>query len=441
MALTSYNPRFEAPLKRPPTGIKQASFISPCKIAILGFGTVGRAVTRILTETPHPSLGLTHIYNRSVQRKRESWVDEKVKWTDSFDDVLASDTRIVVELMGGLEPARSCIRQALLAGKSVVTANKHLIAKHGSELVELARKAGSRLEYGASVAGGVPVLCALQQGLAGDQLTKLSGVLNGTCNFILSNMESRESAFSDALLEAQRLGYAEANPADDVNGLDASCKLAILSRIALKVEIDPEQVATTPITSVRSFDFAAAKRIGCTIRQVSHGELNGRSLFASVGPALVKLDSPLARTYDNQNAVVTWGKYGGETVLSGCGAGGGPTAVAVVSDLLAIARRVPAPDHINCDDELVRLPLGSDFSSEHYLRLSHGKMRSVSQLIRQKCKKHGITAQSIARQNGGSANVQSAFVLSQCLHSVATAIVDEVREQNRFLQPLLLPIR
>src|SRR5882724_4854046 len=181
MGLSLRDTLIDEPAKRPQSSARLETLPSICKVAILGFGTVGRAVAELLCCSPSLPLRLTHICNRNVDRKRVPWVPSHVSWTDNFDKIPSSDVDVVVELVGGVRPAGDWVRQALCAGKSVVTANKHLIATEGDELLELARKTGHRLEYGASVAGGVPVLCGLQQGLAGEQLFRLTGFLNATC--------------------------------------------------------------------------------------------------------------------------------------------------------------------------------------------------------------------------------------------------------------------
>lgn len=198
-------------------------------VALVGFGTVGSSVARILSERPIGGLRLTHICNRNVQRKRVDWLPS-VRWTEDINDVLGSDVQIIVEVIGGLQPAGDWIRRALNSGKSVVTANKQLIARQGLELVRLARENGQHIAFGASVAGGVPVISGLQEGLAADELVELCGILNGTCNYILTRIESSGISFPEALKEAQKLGFAEADPTDDIGGFDARAKLAILAR-------------------------------------------------------------------------------------------------------------------------------------------------------------------------------------------------------------------
>jgi homoserine dehydrogenase len=321
------------------------------KVAILGFGTVGGSVARILCDLQPAGLQLTHIYNRDVARKRVDWLSTPVEWSENVDAVLASDADIVVELVGGLDPAGKWVRAALAAGKSVVTANKKLIAAHGIELEDLARKHDAQLLYGAAVAGGIPIIPGLQQGLAGDQCSRIEGILNGTCNFILSKMEAG-AEFAEALREAQILGYAEADPTEDVAGFDACAKIAILARLALGAAINPAEVPAGSIVPIAAIDFAYAHELKCTIRQISRAQLSsdasgnasgGLQVRATVGPMLVPQNSPFAWSRGTENMVIVTGKYGGDTVFSGHGAGGHPTAVAVVSDLLAIANGSKAP--------------------------------------------------------------------------------------------------
>ena len=243
----------------------------PLRIAIFGFGTVGSSVARILIESKPQGLELTHIFNRGVARKRVDWVPSSVVWSEDADAILASDVDVIVELAGGLDPAGTWVRRALEAGKSVVTANKKLIAFHGIDLERLAAAHGGHLKYGAAVAGGIPVIPGLEQGMAGDRIERIEGILNGTCNFILSKMETG-AEYAPVLAEAQAKGYAEADPTEDVGGFDARAKLAILMRLALRVQVDPEEIVPRPITSIAAVDFSYARDLGCTIRQVARAE-------------------------------------------------------------------------------------------------------------------------------------------------------------------------
>ncbi|MGA7856295.1 MAG: homoserine dehydrogenase [Terracidiphilus sp.] len=334
----------------------------PLRIAIFGFGTVGSSVARILVESKPEGLELTHIFNRRIARKRVDWTPPGMVWSEDADEVLGADVDVVVELAGGLEPAGGWVRRALEDGKSVVTANKKLIAYHGVELERLAAAKGGHLKYGAAVAGGIPVIPGLEQGLAGDHIERMQGILNGTCNFILSRMEEG-AEYATVLATAQSKGYAEADPTEDVGGFDARAKLAILMRLALRVVVDPEEIIPQPITAVTAVDFSYAKDLSCTIRQVARAEERDGMVAATVGPMLVDQNSPLAWSRGTENMVILTGRYGGDVVFSGHGAGGHPTAVAVVSDLLALAhgsKRVAIPS--------VPARIGAEFEVPHYIR-------------------------------------------------------------------------
>lgn len=338
-------------------------------MALVGFGTVGRAVAKILCETNDPTLRLTHICNRNVERKKQAWVPSDVVWTDDVQAVMKSDVQIVVELIGGLNPAEQIVRGALESGKSVVTANKQLIARHGPDLLELAAGHGCQLEFGASVAGGVPVLPALRTGLCGDRLHGIAGILNGTCNYILSRIEGARIPFSEALEEAQARGYAEADASEDLDGGDARAKLAILALAGLHARVVPESVRARTIRAIDAVDFDYAAELGCTIRQISRADWKGGTMFADVGPCLVPENSPFGRVQRNLNLVLTSGKYGGDMAFLGAGAGGDPTAVAVVSDLLFVAEALSAKSGSRDAAGKVSSPqISSDFETPWYLR-------------------------------------------------------------------------
>lgn len=326
-----------------------ATAVRPRSVALCGFGTVGQSVARILCSGRYPELRLTHIFNRNVSRRRTDWVPRSVAWLEDIDDVFASGADVLVEVIGGHEPARSWIRRALESGRSVVTANKQVVAEFGPELFQAARRTQQSLGFEAAVAGGVPVIQAIGSGLAGDELVSVAGVLNGTSNYILSRMEETGARFDAALDEARALGYAEADPSADVDGLDARAKLAILSMVALGTRLAPDRIAARTIRGIGPVDFAHARRCGGTIRQIASvapSPHHDGCVTARVGPAIVPAHSPFARVTGSTNVVVVRGLFGGDTVYSGFGAGGDPTAVAIVSDLLAIARgsgsRVPA---------------------------------------------------------------------------------------------------
>jgi homoserine dehydrogenase len=397
----------------------------PLRIALFGFGTVGSSVARILSESNTDVLKLTHIFNRSVARKRVDWAPAGVVWTEDAEAVLNSDADVIVELVGGLDPAGSWVRRALEAGKSVVTANKKLIAFHGIELERLAAAKGGHLKYGAAVAGGIPVIPGLEQGLAGDRIERIEGILNGTCNFILSKMDEG-AEFATVLAEAQAKGYAEADPTEDVGGFDARAKLAILMRLALRVVVDPEEIKPQAITSVSAVDFSYARDLGCTVRQIARAHRTNGSLAATVAPMLVDLRSPLAWSRGTENMVVFTGHYGGDVVFSGHGAGGHPTAVAVVSDLLALAhdsRRVEIPS--------VPAKLGAEFQVPHYIRFTVNDRPGIVAEITTVLAREHINIRAIVQKPGYPAHALPFVVtVEPCKSSAMERALDGIRKMD-----------
>jgi homoserine dehydrogenase len=408
----------------------------PLRIALFGFGTVGSSVVRILIESRPEGLELTHIFNRNVARKRVDWVPSSVTWSEDAEALLASGVDVVVELAGGLEPAGDWVRKALAQGRSVVTANKKLIAYHGVELERLAAEKGGHLKYGAAVAGGIPVIPGLEQGLAGDRIERVQGILNGTCNFILSSMEAG-AEYTTVLAAAQAKGYAEADPTEDVGGFDARAKLSILMRLALRVVVDPEEIVPQPITSVASVDFSYAKDLGCTIRQIARAEEREGNVAASVGPMLVDQRSPLAWSRNTENMVILTGKFGGDVVFSGHGAGGHPTAVAVVSDLIALAhdsRRVEIPS--------VPARIGAEFEVPHYIRfLVMDRPGIVAEITGALAREH-INIRAIVQKPGFPSHALPFVVtVEPCKSSALQRALASIRTMDCLLeQPLNLQI-
>ena len=313
----------------------------PLRVALLGFGTVGGSVARILTERPELAdrLQLTHIFNRGVARKRAAWVPSPVTWTEDVDELFASKPDAVVEVVGGIDPAGGWVRRALQQGAAVVTANKMLLAAHGPELLHLAVTNQSQLRFEAAVAGGVPLIHGVREGLAGDRLMRVAGILNGTSNYVLSTMAGGDVQMEAVLDDARRLGYAEADPSADIDGDDAGAKLVVLAGIAFRRHIKLPDIPRRSIRPISAADFRYARRLGCTIRQIAMVETKGDGFHAFVGPVLVLRGSNFGLNMGANNVVTISGHYGGENSFSGAGAGGPATAVAVVSDLLSLTQR------------------------------------------------------------------------------------------------------
>jgi len=292
------------------------------------------------------------------------------------------------------------------------------------------------------VAGGIPVISGLHEGLAGDQLYKICGILNGTCNYILSQIETNGIPFATALREAQKLGFAEADPTEDIDGLDARAKLTILARVALHSNVRPESIVARSIAAIDSVDFEYANQLGCTIRQISRAELSVDILFAAVQPALVALASPLARVEGSQNLVVATGTYGGETVFGGHGAGGHPTAVAVVSDILAIARSRQTGTSFAGQPPEKTPTVTADFTTKHYLRFlvkdRPGIIASLATILSQ-C---GINIDSVLQKPGcPKSHLPFLITLEECKASQVEKALQQIDSLEFMVQPCLhLPI-
>jgi homoserine dehydrogenase len=404
---------------------------------------VGRAVAKILCERGDPSLRLTHICNRDVERKKQPWVPSDVIWTDDVESVLSSDVHIVIELIGALNPAEQIVRDALQAGKSVVTANKQLIARSGPALLQLAASKGSQLEFGASVAGGVPVLPALRTGLCGDRLHGIAGILNGTCNYILSRIENARIPFSEALEEAQARGYAEADASEDLDGGDARAKLAILALAGLQACVAPESVRARTIRAIDAVDFDYAAELDCTIRQISRADLKDTTLFADVGPCLVPRDSPFGRVQRNLNLVLTSGQYGGDMAFLGAGAGGEPTAVAVVSDVMFVAKNISAaPVNRDAASQVFAPAISSDFETPWYLRFFVRDQPGIVARLAQILAAHHLNIDALLQKPGfNKASLPFVITLEPCRDSLLHPALQEMSKLDFSLRPCLcLPI-
>ena len=406
------------------------------RVAILGFGTVGSAVAQLLRAQRFAGIELTHVFNRGVERKRTGvtakGLGADILWTDRIEDVLNADVDVIVETIGGIDPLEGWLKKALSNGKHVVTANKQLIAYKGAGLAKLARDNGRVLVYNAAVAGGVPVLPATLHGLQGDRITRLSGILNGTCNFMLSHMEKGEE-YADVLKQAQAHGYAEADPTADVDGYDARAKLCILVRAAMQAGISPDEVPAQTIRNIAAIDFHYARELGCTVRQIARAELRDNVVHARVGPMLVPKSSPIAWSHGTQNMVVTTGVFGGDVVFSGHGAGGNPTAVAIVSDLLAVVH----------GSNSVALPVRKravtgEFLAPHYLRFLVRDKPGIVSAISGALAKVGANIDSILQRPGYPKDALPFVVTTEpCLTSTVDAAVKLIAKMPTMLEPPL----
>ena len=319
----------------------------PIRIGLLGAGSVGSQVARLLIENREElakrvgaELELVGIAVRNKNAKRDVDLPKELVTEDAESVILGSD--IVIELAGGIEPAKTWIKMALNAGADVITANKALIAAHGSELTALAQQFGAQLYYEAAVGGAIPIIRPLRASLAGDKINRVMGIVNGTTNYILDQMETTGASFEDALNEAQALGYAEADPTADVEGFDAASKAAILAGLAFHSEMPVEKVYREGITSITALQIETARQAGYTVKLLAICERageNGEGLVARVHPTLIPLDHPLAAVRGAYNAVFVEAESAGRLMFYGAGAGGKETASAVLGDLVSAAKR------------------------------------------------------------------------------------------------------
>lgn len=322
---------------------------APIRVALLGCGTVGTEVLRLLRGQPEEFAARTgapvQVCGVAVRRPhKHPGVPEELLTTDA-EELVDGDADVVVELVGGLEPARALLLRALRSGKSVVTANKALLAEHGSELYEAADQAGVDIYFEASVAGAIPLLRPLRESLAGDRINRVIGIVNGTTNYILSAMDATGASYSETLEEAGQLGYAEADPTADVDGFDAAAKAAILASLSFHTRVSASDVHREGISGVRPGDIAAARALDRTVKLLAIcervvGADGTESVSARVHPAMIPRSHPLAGVGDAFNAVFVEAESAGELMFYGRGAGGAPTASAVLGDLVAVARNV-----------------------------------------------------------------------------------------------------
>lgn len=350
------------------------------KIAIAGLGTVGAGVLKVINNNVDAlsarcgrKIEVVAVSARDRNRDRGVSLDG-IRWFDNPVDMASdADVDVVIELIGGSDGiAKALCETALENGKHVVTANKALIAHHGTALAKTAESKNVSIAYEAAVAGGIPIIKALREGLAGNEFTRVYGILNGTCNYMLSNMRETGRDFDVILSEAQEMGYAEADPSFDVDGVDAAHKLAILTSVAFGCEVDFDGVQVEGIRHVSPIDIEFAEELGYRIKLLGITQLKEGQVEQRVHPCMVSKETPISRVEDVFNAVVVEGNFVDRTVFEGRGAGEGPTASAVVGDLVDIARGLKVPTFSVPADKLVKLPSSplARHKGAYYIRLT-----------------------------------------------------------------------
>ena len=401
--------------------------LNKVKVALLGSGTVGTGVYKLINrqrkEMPYKvgaDLVVEKVLVRDKNKKREG-IDSSLL-TDQWEDIiLDDDIQIVVEVMGGIEPAHTYIKEALQAGKNVVTANKDLIAEYGKELLDTAEENGCDLLFEASVAGGIPILRPLKHCLAGNYLTEVMGIVNGTTNFILTKMAEEGMEFKEALALATELGYAEADPTADIEGYDAGRKMAIMASIAFNSRVTFDDVYTEGITNISSKDIQYAKEMGCAIKLLGVARNTETGIEVRVHPMLIPLDHPLAGVNDAFNAVFVHGDAVDDAMFYGRGAGEMPTASAVMGDIIDVARNI----HFHCCGRIhctcyKNLPIKkiTEIESKYFMRM----------LVEDKPGVLAKIADTLGRNNVSIAQVVQKNKINDLAELVV--ITDSVLEQN-----------
>ena len=405
------------------------------KIALLGFGTVSQGTFNLLqdnvdliTNRSGVTIEISKIFVRNPDKYTNITLPSTAQYVTNIDDVLNDESiAIVVELMGGTTFAKDCVEAALKHGKSVVTANKDLLAEAGPYLFDLAYKNHVDLRFEASVLGGIPIIRTLYDSLSGNRITELVGIMNGTTNFILSKMTDEGLSYGDVLKEAQDLGYAEADPTADVEGLDAARKLAILASISFNRRIFFEDVTVEGITNIDTEDISFGKEFGYNIKLIGIAKESSKGLSLNVYPAFVPLTHPLASVRGSYNAIYIKGNGIDDAMFYGRGAGSLPTGSSVVSDIMEVAKNVAFESTgrfkpFYFDQKNIYSP--GKIQSSYYMRLAVDNKTGVLAKIATKLAEQKISVLSIVQRNKDPETAVLAIVTSKCPHSYILNLID-----------------
>jgi len=407
----------------------------PLKVAVLGCGSVGSQVVRLLADPAGDlearvgaPVELVGVAVRRLDAARDVEVPEGLLTTDAHALVARGDVDVVIEVIGGIEPARGLILSALDHGASVVTANKALLAEDGPTLFEAAEKAERDLYYEAAVAGAIPILRPLRESLAGDKVTRVLGIVNGTTNFILDRMDTSGAGFSEALEEAQELGYAEADPTADVEGFDAAAKAAILASLAFHSRVTSADVYREGISEVTAADVASAREMGSVVKLLAICELRGDQVAARVHPAMIPRSHPLASVHEAYNAVFVESEAAGQLMFYGPGAGGAPTASAVLGDLVTVARNrlggTRGAGESAYADRAV-LPMG-ETRTRYHVAIDVDDKAGVLAAVANAFADHDVSIQTV-RQEGRGEDAQLVVVSHGATDAALSATVEALR--------------
>ena len=424
-----------------PAPLLDVSPLTPLRVALLGCGVVGSEVARLLigqeadlrARVGRP-LELVGIAVRQPDRDRAG-IDSQLLTTDAEALVTREDVDLVIEVIGGIEPARSLILAAMRHGASVVTANKELLAADGAALFEAAEQAGADLYFEAAVAGAIPIIRPLRESLVGDEITSVIGIVNGTTNYILDRMDTGGISFAEALREAQQFGYAEADPTADVEGFDAAAKAAILASLAFHTRVTGADVYREGITGVTPTDIASAHDIGCVVKLLAICQLSPpvagpaeRTVSVRVHPAMIPRSHPLAAVGDAYNAVFVESMSAGRLMFYGPGAGGSPTASAVLGDLVTVARNRLRGAVGPGESSYAARPVSRIGSvlTRYHVSLEVADVVGVLATIADVFAEHGVSIETV-RQNGRGADAQLVLVTHRAHDAALSATVQALR--------------
>jgi len=427
--------------------------MNPIRVGLLGFGTVGRGTWDVLrrnqneiTRRAGRGIEVAAIAVRNVEKARAAVAGAVPVVGDPAELVARDDIDIVVELMGGYEPARTLVLDAIARGKHVVTANKALLAKHGNEIFEAASRQGVMVAFEAAVAGGIPIIKALREGLTANRIEWIAGIINGTSNFILSEMRSKGLPFDTVLAEAQRLGYAEADPTFDIEGIDAAHKLTILSAIAFGVPIDFDAAYTEGISKLHAEDIRYAEQLGYRIKLLGITKRTAKGIELRVHPTLVPMQRLIANVEGAMNAVLVKGDAVGVTLYYGKGAGAEPTASAVVADLVDVTRMHTADpeNHVphlafqpDAMAEVPWLPIGATVTS-YYFRMRVADKPGVLADITRILADGAISIDTMFQREPGEGENQTDIIL--LTHDALERDVDAAVARIEKLPTVLAPV-
>jgi homoserine dehydrogenase len=402
------------------------------KVGIIGVGTVGTSVAQILKDNADvisARAGVDIVVKSGVVKNLNKIRDLDIRLSDNVDDVLDDEEiDIVVELMGGVEDAFEVVKKALLKGKAVVTANKALLAYHRYELQDLAKDIA--FEYEASVAGGIPIINALRDGLSANHIESIMGIMNGTCNYMLTKMTNEGVAYEEILKEAQKLGYAEADPTFDVGGYDAAHKLLILASIAYGIDAKPEDILIEGIQNITQEDIAFAQEFGYAIKLLGIAKKDGSDVELRVHAALIRKEKMIAKIDGVMNGISVVGDKVGETLYYGPGAGGDATASAVVANIIDIARAGKKAPMLGFDKPLegeLRLKATDDINSKYYLRINVSDRTGVLAKITKIFENHNISVETMLQRPSSES---SANLLISTHIALEKDIQDMIKELN-----------